>query len=327
MDAVRHAERAFYNPFSVAKWHLSRAVRDAGYRVVVTGEGSDELFGGYPFFKQDLLRHGDTDGELSDVVADNEVFRGATISARAVSHPAMETLCGFTPSWVHPWVATLGRARELLADDVREDLADYDPVTDAAERLDGSMLEQRHPLDKAQYTYAKTLMESQVLGWSGDRMDMAHSVEARPAFLDHRLADVAARVPANLRIRDGVEKWVLREAMKHVLPRALYERRKFAFMAPPSHTDPKKRGAIEALVETYLSREAVESLGHFDPGRVAAFLSEARSETDPVRAVQSDALLNQLLGIHIVHAELAKPLGKQPARASDTKSKPLSEVE
>ncbi len=312
VDAVRHAERAFYNPFSVAKWHLSRAVRDAGYRVVVTGEGSDELFGGYPFFKQDLLRHGDAEGELGSVLEDNAVFRGATISEEPRTHPAFETLCGFTPAWLHPWMATLTRARALLSDELRAELADYDPITESATRLDGNMLAGRHALDKAQYTYVKTLMESQVLGWSGDRMDMAHSVEARPAFLDHRLAAVATRVPPMLRIREGVEKWILREAMKHVLPRSLYERQKFAFMAPPSHTDPKKRGAIAALVERYLNPDAIEALGHFDPAKVRELLEQRATTTDAVTAVQNDALLNQLLGIHIVHAELATNTTEPP---------------
>src|SRR5690606_19391478 len=48
---VGHAERTFYNALGVTKWHMSRTVHKHGYKVVITGEGSDELFGGYPFFK------------------------------------------------------------------------------------------------------------------------------------------------------------------------------------------------------------------------------------------------------------------------------------
>jgi asparagine synthase (glutamine-hydrolysing) len=140
---------------------------------------------------------------------------------------------------------------------------------------------------------------------------------------------VAVQVPPGLRIRDGVEKWVLREAMKHVLPRALYERQKFAFMAPPSHTDAKKRGAIVSLVEQYLSRDAIEALGHFDSARVQSFLSEAEEETDPVRAVRNDALLNQLLGIHIVHGELASnaPRRSQSPHTIPTPNEVTMEIE
>ncbi len=54
--AVWHAERTFYNTLGVAKWHMSRRVRECGFKVVVTGEGSDELFAGYPFFKRDYFQ-------------------------------------------------------------------------------------------------------------------------------------------------------------------------------------------------------------------------------------------------------------------------------
>jgi asparagine synthase (glutamine-hydrolysing) len=294
--AVRHAERAFYNPFSVAKWHLSRVVHEHGYRVVVTGEGADELFAGYPFFKQDL--------GLSGVAAANEVFRGATISPTPRHHPEIDSVCGFTPAWLHPWLDTLGVARALFSDDALVELGDYDPVTDLAASLDRDMVTGRHPLDVAQYTYVKSLLESQVLGWSGDRMDMAHSLETRPAFLDHHLADTATRVPPSLRVRDGVEKWILRESMRGLVPGSLYRRPKFAFMAPPSHTDDEKRRAAGALAARYLSAEGVADLGLFDPARVGAFLTQARSDRDPVRSVQSDAVLNQLLGLHILDHEL-----------------------
>src|SRR5690606_1079306 len=50
-----HAERTFYNTLGVAKYCMSKRVNECGYRVVVTGEGSDELFGGYPFFKKDMF--------------------------------------------------------------------------------------------------------------------------------------------------------------------------------------------------------------------------------------------------------------------------------
>ena len=309
VEAVRHAERAFYNPFSVAKWHLSRRVRDSGYRVVVTGEGSDELFAGYPFFKQDLLRHGTPQqrAALGNVAQDNAIFRGATISEEALDHPELTRVCGFTPAWIQPWMTTLKRARPLLADDVLEDLNGYEPVGLLADTLDATRLDGRHVLDKAQYTYAKTLMESQVLGWSGDRMDMAHSMEARPAFLDHKLAERATLVPPPLRIRNGVEKWILREAMKGLLPESLYKRPKFAFMAPPSHVDQSKRTAVRGLCDRYLSGENIRRVGLFDPARVDGFIRQAANQDDQTECVRNDVILNHLLGLHILHAELLTP--------------------
>jgi asparagine synthase (glutamine-hydrolysing) len=113
----------------------------------------------------------------------------------------------------------------------------YAPGQSIAAALNGDQLSDRHPLDKAQYVWIKTQFESQVLGWAGDRVDMANSLEARPAFLDHPLAEFAVTLPPSMRLRDRQDKYILRETMKPLLPETLYKRQKFAFMAPPSHTD------------------------------------------------------------------------------------------
>src|SRR5690606_34500629 len=101
-----HAERTFYNTLGVAKWCMSKRVNECGYRVVVTGEGSDELFGGYPAFKRDMLRYGHN-GKSKEEAASwqklmdetNKLFSGAILSDEIVSHPALDSACGFTPSW------------------------------------------------------------------------------------------------------------------------------------------------------------------------------------------------------------------------------------
>ena len=295
-----HAERTFYNTLGVAKWHMSRRVRESGYKVVVTGEGSDEMFSGYPFLKRDHFLHGGDDQaptQLSDV---NRVFQGSILAETQASHPAWEDLCGFTPSWIQPWILTHDHARGLMADDVLEELETYDPLAAIAEKIDRSKVEGRTPLDRAQYTWSKTMLEGQILTWGGDRVDMGNSMESRPAFLDHHVAELAQRIPPRYRIHDGVEKWVLREAMKGVLPEVLYKREKFAFMAPPSHTDERKRNAVEELVREHMGEDRVRETGLFDPARVATFLDQWRNETDPAKATRNDILVNHLLGLHLL---------------------------
>lgn len=308
---VWHAERTFYNTLGVAKWHMSRRVRACGLKVVVTGEGSDELFGGYPFFKRDYFQHApECAGSgvyRQNLEKTNALFRGAILAEQAVTHPAMHDLCGFTPAWIQPWILTLGEVRPLFADPVQEVIADYDPVAAIVETIDPSSVSGRHPLDKVQYTWSQTMLEGQILNWGGDRVDMANSMESRPPFLDHHLAEFAATIPPSLRIHDGVEKWVLREAMKGILPEVLYKREKFAFMAPPAHTDKRKRDAVDRLLTTHMNPEQITELGLFSPDRVQAFLSRYRSESDPVRATRNDIILNHLLGLHILHQKLIQP--------------------
>ena len=198
---------------------------------------------------------------------------------------------------------TLDLARPLLDPDVANDLKDYDPIEEIASRIDSSMLEGRHPLDRAQYTWAKCQLEGQILNWGGDRVDMANSMESRPAFLDHHLAEAAFKVPPHFRIKGNIEKYVLREAVKGVLPEVLYKREKFAFMAPPAHTDEKKKTRVRELIHSFLNRDAVARCGILSPDAVDNFIKEYEADKDPVSLVRKDALLNHLLGLHILHAK------------------------
>ncbi len=311
-----HAERTFYNTLAVAKWHMSRTVKEGGRKVVITGEGSDELFGGYPFFKRDMYIHG-LGLDPAEVERRNAVFRGAILSEEERHHPAWEALCGFTPSWLQPWLFTLDRVRPLLSDDIRRDLEGYDPGSAIAARIDPSRVVGRHPLDVVQYTWSKTMLEGQILTWGGDRVDMANSMESRPAFLDHHLAEFAVRVPPTLRIKDGTEKYVLREAMKGILPRVLYEREKFAFMAPPSNTDPAKAAKVKMLADVWLKPERIENAGLFDVGRVQAFLRHAwHPDDEHATGARNDIILNHLLCMQMLDAVREDP--RRPPRADGT---------
>ena len=309
-----NAERTFYNTLGVAKWCMSKRVNECGYRVVVTGEGSDELFGGYPAFKRDLFLYEKTGNKADferyrkEMDKTNKLFKGAILSEDLVSHSAMDDVCGFTPSWIQPWMKTLALARPLLHDRIVEELKDYDPIAAIAETFDPRQLDGRHVLDKAQYTWIKTMLECQILNWGGDRVDMAHSMESRPAFLDQEVAAMATQIPPHMRIKGNTEKWVLREAMKDILPEVLYKREKFAFMAPPGHTEPKKQKALEALMDTYMTDETIDDAAIFDPGRLKTFITDYRNDQDPVSLTRKDALINHILGLHILYHHFIKDL-------------------
>ncbi len=310
VETLWHAERTIYNTLGVAKLLMSRHVNEAGYKVVVTGEGSDELFGGYPAFRRDLFLHGlDTMDAAERAVwqqmlaESNKLFSGAMLAENELDDPALTGLVGFTPSCLQPWLAAAEHVPGLLTPERRAALEGYAPGAAIAAALDGDMLEGRHPLDKAQYVWIKTMLEGQILTWGGDRVDMANSMEARPPFLDHHLAEFAAQLPPSMRIKGRVEKYVLREAMKGLLPKVLYEREKFAFMAPPAHTDPKKWAAMKALADQYLSDEAIREAGLLDPDGVRRLFELHEAEDTSVSTqVQLDAVINHMIGVQVLHA-------------------------
>ncbi|MCW9030164.1 MAG: asparagine synthase (glutamine-hydrolyzing) [Gammaproteobacteria bacterium] len=309
VETLWHTERTIYNTLGVAKLLMSRHVNKANYKVVVTGEGSDELFAGYPAFRRDMFLHGmDTlsaaeraewEGMLAEA---NKLFKGAMLAEDEVSDAALNNVVGFTPSCLQPWLASAQHVPALLNKVLRDELKTYQPGEAIANALDGNMLEGRHPLDKAQYVWIKTMLEGQILTWGGDRVDMANSMEARPPFLDHHLAEFACQIPPSMRIKGKTEKYVLREAMKGVLPKTLYEREKFAFMAPPAHTDPEKWQAMKKLADEYLSDEAIDNAGLLDKEGVKALFALHESEDAPVSTqVQLDAIINHMIGVQVLH--------------------------
>ena len=299
--AVWHSERTFYNTLGVAKMLMSQHVTDHQFKVVITGEGSDEFFGGYAAFKRDMFIHDpDYHGEQMNakLMASNKVFSGSVLAEKPVSHQAFEEIMGFTPSWIQPWMLVLEQVKPLLSKSFLEELGDYDPVSTIANSLDETKLKGRHPLDKAQYSWIKTMLEGQILNWGGDRVDMANSLESRPAFLDHYVTELAATLPPHVRIRNGIEKWVLREAMKNLLPDVLYKREKFAFMAPPAHTDQKKTQAIYDLLNRYLTPEQIEQTGIFDPKAFKILIDNYHRDSDHTRQTRQDIILNHAIGLH-----------------------------
>src|SRR3546814_13437099 len=99
-----------------------------------------------------MLRHGLKEGHDPEQVASyhklmeetNKLFRGAILSEETVSHPEMDRVIGFTPSWIQPWMQTLEIARPLLHDDLLAELKGYDPVEAIAGSFDAGKLEGRH---------------------------------------------------------------------------------------------------------------------------------------------------------------------------------------
>jgi len=295
-DATAYSETLCFNAHGVAKYLLSDAVRKAGYKVVLTGEGSDEILGGYPHFRRDMLLY-DNAGQdpaviqsmLEELARANEVSRGILLpDGEGVSTESVTRRLGFTPSWIETYAGGSFRLRSLFAADYAAEIEHRDYFKALLDSMDiPSQLTGRAPVHQSLYLWGKTLLPGYILTVLGDRMEMAHSVEGRVPFLDHHVVELLCAMPLRQKIRGTTEKYVLREATKSVITDTVYRRQKHPFLSPPATHEPT--GRFSEMIQDTLRGPLLASLPYFDRSKVAALLdglpamdSGERTTTDQV---------------------------------------------
>jgi asparagine synthase (glutamine-hydrolysing) len=295
-EATWQSETLCFNAHGVAKYLLSRSVRDAGYKVVLTGEGSDEILAGYPHFRRDMLLH-DTLGQdaqevgrlLEQLQESNPVSRGMLLpDGDALPLESVRRTLGFVPSWLEAHATAAFRLRGLFSAEFAAQLAERDPYRVFLNALDvAGQLDARQPVNQSLYLWSKAVLPSYVLTVLGDRMEMAHSVEGRLPFLDHRVVELVRDLPVSQKIRGLTEKHVLREAARPVLTATVYGRHKHPFLTPPATLSTDER--LHELVQETLRGSSLASLPFYDRAKIIALLDrlpalddEARTALDPV---------------------------------------------
>jgi asparagine synthase (glutamine-hydrolysing) len=219
---------------------LSGAVREAGLKVVLTGEGADEIFAGYDVFREDKIRRfwakrpaeqwrGMPLARLNAYLA-TDLARVGPFLLRFYGRGLTDT---DDPLYSHRIrFANTARSLRLFETDV---LAEAARLGDPAERLEASLppgFAGWSPLARAQYLEIRTMLEGYLLHSQGDRMLMGHSVEGRFPYLDHRVVEFAGRLSDRFKLRGLREKYLLRRAAEPLLPEAITARRKHPYRAP-----------------------------------------------------------------------------------------------
>jgi asparagine synthase (glutamine-hydrolysing) len=190
----------------------------------------------------------------------------------------------------------MSAAKRYLSAAVRDALCGDD---DLVAELEGSLpaaLASADQVTRAQHFDIGTLLVGYLLSSQGDRMAMAHSVENRVPFLDHGLVEHLGAVPSTKKLEGFVEKEPLRRAMAGRLPRAVLERRKFAYTAPA--LEPFASGRRPEYVSHLLDRPKILDIGLFDPDEVRRLVADHLDPTTTSHAYVSDfvaVLTTQLL--------------------------------
>src|SRR5216117_3580438 len=236
-EVVRHAETPLLRTAPAPLYLLSRIVREHGIKVVLTGEGSDEVFLGYDLFKEAVIRllcwrrpaSRVLDGlypGIAPASGKGDFWRGYFMTAGSPDDPLFSHL---------PRFQLTARIKDFYAAEFRAGLGPFDPLAELRARLPAGF-RAWSPLARAAYLEITTLLSSYLLSSQGDRMAMAHGVEARVPYLDHRLFEFAAALPARSKLRGLREKHILRrwaaEVAGGIVPPAVARRGKQPYRAP-----------------------------------------------------------------------------------------------
>jgi asparagine synthase (glutamine-hydrolysing) len=300
-DVIRFTERPVLRTAPAPLYALSGLVRAEGMKVVLTGEGADEIFAGYDIFREARVRRFCARQPASKIRP--HLFRKLYPYLPGLKQQSPEYLGAFfgaasdqgdDPLFSHRPRFRSTAAKIFYSDDLRSTLGSYDAAEELACRLP-ERFRSWHPLHQAQYLESRFLLPGYILSSQGDRMAMAHGVEGRFPFLDHRLVEFAARLSPDLKLKGLEEKHILRNVARDLLPSTIVRRAKQPYRAPDSRSFV---GESEPgyLSET-LSQGSIAAGGLFNPRAVAKLHQKCRSQ--PVSGFRDNAAFVGILSTQL----------------------------
>ena len=300
---IWHTERPILRTAPAPLFLLSRLVRRHGIKVVLTGEGADEMFAGYDLFREGKVRRFWARQPRSaqrprllerlypylarSPVAQQAMARqffGRNLGAHA------------SPGFAHDtrWHTT-GSLKRVLSPAMR---SGRDPVAELLADLPAPFASWT-PLAQDQYLEKRTLLAGYLLSSQGDRMLMAHSVEGRFPFLDSNVIALANSLPDSYKLRVLDEKHVLKRAAADVVPAEILARKKQPYRAPDA------AALINATyIDELLSPPALRDAGVFEPQPAMQLLRKCRSRTDGQFSNADNMALVGIVSTQLLHQQL-----------------------
>ncbi|ASY65456.1 Asparagine synthetase [glutamine-hydrolyzing] (plasmid) [Sinorhizobium sojae CCBAU 05684] len=301
-EVIRFTERPIIRTAPAPLFQLSGLVQEAGLKVVMTGEGADEVFAGYDIFKEARVRR--FCGRQQGSRIRPHLFRKLYPYLPGLKQQSPEYLAAFfgagdeplnDPLFSHrPRFKGTAATKLFFSAELRAELEDYDATEELIGRLPKDF-GRWHPLHQAQYLESRFLLPGYILSSQGDRMAMAHGIEGRFPFLDHRLVEFAAKLPPEMKLKRLTEKHILREATKDLLPPMIGKRTKQPYRAPDSHSF-SGPGAFD-YVRDALSEKTVSAAGLFNAKAVAKLHEKCR--TRPASGFRDNAAFVGILSTQL----------------------------
>jgi asparagine synthase (glutamine-hydrolysing) len=309
---------------------LSKIVRDSNYKVVLTGEGADEFFGGYNIFRETKIRRfwarqpeSEWRPELLRTLYPY-IFKDARMKKMHRGFFAKGLQDVDNPFYSHAirWENTC-RLKTFWSEQFREEIDGYDAFDDLRQYLPAGF-NTWDALSKAQYLESSLFMSNYLLSSQGDRVGMANSLELRLPFLDYRILEYLAGIPSRWKLSGLNEKFILKKIFTPDLPLPIIKRPKNPYRAPIvtallGHEDSP---AAESIHE-----KNIREFGLFDWNKVSFLMKKIQrngdvSETDNMAFCL--IVSTQLLYQQFIHNVPVSPTGYQADLLIDRRTKPVS---
>ncbi len=313
-DVIWHCETPILRTSPAPMFLLAQHVKQHNLKVVLTGEGADEFFGGYSIFKEAKVRRwwaAAPESRLRPLLLRR--LHGEVAGLEQSSQPFLQSFFGeglqdiADPCYSHaPRWRTTARQKRFFSGSLRAALGDIEADGGLAALLPDRMAGW-HGLNKAQYLESKIFLGQYLLSSQGDRVAMAHAVEGRFPFLDHRVIEWAAGVPPHLKLRGLNEKYILKRAVADLLPPTITNRTKQPYRAPISTSF--FAANAPAWVGDVLSEAEIEAAGLFDPRAVAKLAAKCRSGR-PIGEGDNMALVG-IISAQLLHQQFRTDWAKE----------------
>jgi asparagine synthase (glutamine-hydrolysing) len=314
LEVARHFERPVFRTAPVPLYVLSARVRREHIKVVLTGEGADEILCGYDVFKEIKLleawENGATGEEIQKVLG--QLYPHLDHYSEEGNSGLMRMYYeGFLGKMKGPGAGLAIRLHnnrileKYLNKDWKISLSDGEIEARLANDLPPYVLDWS-ALKRNQFLEMKTLLEGYLLSSQGDRMSMAHGVEGRYPFLDSGLVEWAFNIPHEWKMKDYQQKFILKDTFKDDLPPQILDRPKRPYMAPDLVSFIRD-GVPTGNAAGFLNSATVEDYGIFDPKMVDRLLFKYRRRGTEGIGYRDNMLLSFILSAQMAEYWIRNP--------------------
>jgi asparagine synthase (glutamine-hydrolysing) len=308
-EVIYHTERPILRTAPAPLFLLSRLVRNHGVKVVLTGEGADEMFAGYDIFREGKVRrfwgrHPASAWRPRLLERLYPYLARSPVSQQAMARQffGRNIAAHRAPGFAHDtrWHTT-GALKRLLSKDVQDAAAGRDVIKELLENIHADFTQWSH-LAQDQHLEIRTLLSGYLLSSQGDRMLMAHSVEGRFPFLDKDVVALADSLPAAYKLRVLDEKHVVKRAAADVVPREILARKKQPYRAPDALSF--VAGNAPGYIDEVLSESALRDANVFEPQAVVQLLRKCRARGSEGQFSNTDNMaLVGVLSTQLLHRQ------------------------